>query len=68
MLQLWHRSELQLRFSSCPGNVHMLQVKPFKKEREKGEERGTQEALICIGTWLTPHRDNSSFHSFNSIY
>ena len=26
--QLWHRSQLQLRFDGCPGNFHVLQVQP----------------------------------------
>ena len=34
--QLWHGSQLQLRFSPWSGNSHMLQVWPFKKENEDG--------------------------------
>ena len=30
---LWHRSQLQLRFSPWPGNFHILWVWPLKKKK-----------------------------------
>ena len=35
LLQLWYRSQLQLRFSPWPGNFHMPQAWPFKKIKKK---------------------------------
>ena len=32
LLQLWHRSQLQLRFNHWPGNFHMSLVRPLKKK------------------------------------
>ena len=34
-LQLWHRSQLWLRFAPWPGNFHMLWVQPKNKNKNK---------------------------------
>ena len=40
LLQLWHRSQLRLRFSPWPGNFHMLWEQPFKnKQTNKQKNR-----------------------------
>ena len=37
--QLWHRSQLWLRFDPWPGNFHMPWVQPEKKKKEKKRKR-----------------------------
>lgn len=34
LLKLWSRSQLRLRFSPCPGNIHMPPVRPLKKKKK----------------------------------
>ena len=37
--QLWHKSQLQLRFNPWPGNFHLLQVWLLKKKKKKTKKR-----------------------------
>ena len=48
LLQLWRRSQLQLGFSSCPGNFHVLQVW-LKKEKKIQKVPGKETCPKRLG-------------------
>ena len=56
--QLWHRSQLQLRFDPWPGNFHMLRMQPETttthtkiKSPLKSSEAGWDQILIWNSVW-----------------
>ena len=64
LLQLWHRSQLRLRFSPWPGNFHMLPVQPTpppppppaKKKKPKQAENYLMRSFFMTKTIWCPIR------------
>ena len=52
LLQLWHRLQLWLRFSSWPGKFHMPQVQPKKKKKVQYGARLSSLSLSIIYLWF----------------
>ena len=50
LLQLWHRSQLQLRFNPCPRNFDMLRVWPEKERKKKGRNKMTKASSKPAGS------------------
>ena len=54
LLQLWHRSQLQLRFDPWPGNFHMLWVqlkkKKTNKQKKTKKKKERKASVLCIVT------------------
>ena len=67
LLQLWRRSQLQLGFSSCPGNFHVRQVwlkKEKKIQKIPGKETCPKRLGGCGSIML---RDNFFFATLLSF-
>ena len=60
LLQLWHRLQLQLRFSPWPKNFHMLWMWAKKKERN-GDRLPSGLDLDVVGKILKRFTINSEF-------
>ena len=49
VLHLWHRSQLQLRFSPWPRNFHMLRVQLKKEEEKKKKNKHELDGSVSVG-------------------